>query len=259
LEASQKQLQEQQANAEAEQNKLKARAQELQAAQDTVEQQVKRLTESLAEETKRRESAEKQTGEFTQRRSELEARMAQLGEELQKAQKQVQAEAQVRQELQQAQGQTQRLLQLAESQRAQVELKQQLEEAAEGAPGGKREFPRRAIQAGSENEGTAGRPSGCGAENLVSHPGVAEETKRREGAEQHAGEIGERRKELEAKWLKTNRPRLGCNRNWTRFVGKYRRSRKNSSPGNPRWNRTLRFWKRPRLPSTKRLLRLPKR
>ena len=52
-----------QQGASAEQSKLEARTKELEAAQGTVEEKVKKLTESLAEEARRRESAEKQAGE----------------------------------------------------------------------------------------------------------------------------------------------------------------------------------------------------
>ena len=79
LDAAQKQSQAQQESSEAEQSRLQARTQELQTAQAEVEQQVKRLTESLAQETKRRQSAEQQAVELGQLRSDLDAKLAVLG------------------------------------------------------------------------------------------------------------------------------------------------------------------------------------
>jgi hypothetical protein len=68
LEVSQK-------NSHAEQTRLETRAKDLQATQADVLQQVKKLTETLAEETKHRAIAERQKGEIGQRRSELEAEL----------------------------------------------------------------------------------------------------------------------------------------------------------------------------------------
>jgi len=48
----------------------------LQAAQAELEQQVKRMAETLAEETRRRQGAELQAGEIGKRRIELEAELA---------------------------------------------------------------------------------------------------------------------------------------------------------------------------------------
>src|SRR5207253_1512283 len=76
LEESQNHLRVQQEGTLAEQTKFGARIKELQVTQVEVEQQVKRLTEALAEETKRRESAERQAGEMGQQRGEVEARLA---------------------------------------------------------------------------------------------------------------------------------------------------------------------------------------
>ena len=121
-----------------------------------------------------------------------------MGQQLEEAQTQLQAETQLRQEFQQAQQQLRRFLQLAENQQAQAQLRQQLEEhrATAGAEG---ELPGRADQAGSADQGIAGGPGGGGAEGQASlTEALAEETKRREGAEQQAGEIGQRRSELEA-------------------------------------------------------------
>src|SRR5205807_2006237 len=73
LETLQKQLCAQQESSGAEQTRLEVRTKELQATQAEVEQQVKRLTEALAQETKRRQAAEQQAGEAGQHRSELEA------------------------------------------------------------------------------------------------------------------------------------------------------------------------------------------
>src|SRR5207253_1820066 len=74
-------------------------AHELQAAQAEVMQRVKRLTETLAEETKRREGAERQAGEIGQYRSKLEAELAEnkqaqarLQQELEASQKQLRAQ-----------------------------------------------------------------------------------------------------------------------------------------------------------------------
>jgi chromosome segregation ATPase len=77
LEVSQTQLQAQRATSRSEQTRLEARANELEAAQADLWQQVKRLTETLGAETTRREDAERQTSEIGQRRSELEAELAQ--------------------------------------------------------------------------------------------------------------------------------------------------------------------------------------
>src|SRR5439155_8368239 len=66
----------------AEQTKFQVLSQELQTAHTEVLHRVKRLTETLAEETRRRTGAELQAGEVGQRRSDLEARLGQLRQEL---------------------------------------------------------------------------------------------------------------------------------------------------------------------------------
>src|SRR5207302_11324574 len=76
----------------AEQTRLEARIRELQSAQAGVEQQVKKLTEALQEETKLRQGAEQQTGEIGQQRSELQAQLEQLRQELENAHRQAQAQ-----------------------------------------------------------------------------------------------------------------------------------------------------------------------
>src|SRR5439155_554453 len=88
LENAHKQAQTQQGISLAEQARLEARIQELQSAQAGVEQQVKKLTETLQEETKLRQGAEQQVGEIGQRRSELEAQLGQLRQELESAHEQ---------------------------------------------------------------------------------------------------------------------------------------------------------------------------
>jgi uncharacterized protein with von Willebrand factor type A (vWA) domain len=94
----------------------------LQSAQAEVEQQVNRLTEMLAQETRRREGAEQQAGEIGQRRRELEAQLGQLGQQLNEAQEQLLAETHLRQQLQVAQKQLGKSLQLAENQQTREQL-----------------------------------------------------------------------------------------------------------------------------------------
>src|SRR5205823_13778746 len=57
-----------------------------------MEQQLKRLTEALAEESKRRVSVDHQADEIDRRRNELEAQLGQLRQELGDAQKQLHAQ-----------------------------------------------------------------------------------------------------------------------------------------------------------------------
>ena len=92
---SHKHLQAQNESSKAEQARLEERIKELQAAKADVEQQVQKLTESFAHETKRREGAQQQAETIEQRRSELEAELAKNRE----------AQAQLRQQLEQAQKQ----------------------------------------------------------------------------------------------------------------------------------------------------------
>src|SRR5262249_53444897 len=67
-------------------------SEDLQAAQGDVLERVKRLTDTLAEETKRRQGAEREAGETAQRRSELEGQLGQVRQELETSQKQLQAQ-----------------------------------------------------------------------------------------------------------------------------------------------------------------------
>src|SRR5262249_39840544 len=80
--SSKKQLQEQQQSSSAEQSKLEARIKDLQAAHEAAEQKVSSLTETLAQQTKDRESAESQARDIEKRRSDLEARLEQLRKDL---------------------------------------------------------------------------------------------------------------------------------------------------------------------------------
>src|SRR5947208_2810577 len=73
LEAWQKQLRAQQESLGAEQSRLEARAQQLEAAHGQAVQRVKLLTEALAEEAKRRKSAEREAVETGRQHAELEA------------------------------------------------------------------------------------------------------------------------------------------------------------------------------------------
>jgi hypothetical protein len=57
---------------------LSPRTQELQSAQAELAEQVKRLTEALAEQTGRRESTELPVREICERRNELEAQLGLL-------------------------------------------------------------------------------------------------------------------------------------------------------------------------------------
>jgi chromosome segregation ATPase len=133
----------------------------LQSAQSALEQQVTRLTEALAHETRRREGAEQQTVEIRQRRCELEADLT----------RDRQAQAQLRQEL--------------ETSRNQLQA-QQVSAAAEQT---RLETRIRELQTTiAEVEQQARRLAQT----------LAEETTRREGAEQQAGQISQRRNELEA-------------------------------------------------------------
>ena len=65
---------------------------ELQSAQAQVEQQISRLSEALANETRRRESAEQQAKETGQGRSELETQLTQVRQELEASHKQLQGQ-----------------------------------------------------------------------------------------------------------------------------------------------------------------------
>src|SRR5262249_40310208 len=75
LETSQKQLQSQQQSSGAEQSKLEARIKELDAAQTALEQKVVSLTESLGEETKRKQGVEQQASDLAKHRTEMETQL----------------------------------------------------------------------------------------------------------------------------------------------------------------------------------------
>ena len=135
----------------------------MQATQAEVEQQVKRLTETLAQETRLREGAEQQAGEIGQRRRELEAQLGQLGQQLQESQTQLQAESQLRQELQQAQQELGRFLQLSESQQSQAQLRQQLEEAQNQLQAQKENYLAEQAKLEARIQGIGGGPGDGGA------------------------------------------------------------------------------------------------
>ena len=126
-----------------------------------MQQQVKRLTDTLAEETKRRKGAEQQAAEIGQRRSELEAELtknkqaqARLQHDLEVSQKQLQTQQESsRAEQCRLEARTQQL------QTTQAEVEQQVKRLTET---------------------------------------LTEETKRRKAAEQQAADTGQRRSELEA-------------------------------------------------------------
>src|SRR5262249_8867985 len=137
----------------AEQPGLTARATELQAAQADVLQQVKRLTESLTAETRRREGAEQQAGETDRQRKELESQLAEA--------KQVQAD--LRQDLERA-------------------LKQLLaQQKSSGAEHAKLEARIKELETAQDV-----------VEKKVAYltNSLTEEIKRREGAEQQVGALG---------------------------------------------------------------------
>jgi chromosome segregation ATPase len=141
-----------------------------------VQEKVRRVTEALAEETRRRESAEQQAAEIGQRRSQLEAELAQLEQRYNEAHQQLQTETQLRQELQQAEKQLVSFLQLAEKQNYLVE-QSRLEPRTLGLEAAEADAMQRVKRLTNA---------------------LAKETRRREGAEQQAGNIGQRRSELEA-------------------------------------------------------------
>ncbi len=137
----------------AEPSPLETRAQELQSAHAEVFGRVKRLTDSLAEESKRREAAEQQADEVGQSRRDLEAQLAQLRRELEAAHR----DLQVQQDRSRAE-------------QAKLEANWKELQAAEGAV---------AIRVQRLTEK------------------LAEESKRREAAEQQAVEVDQRREQLE--------------------------------------------------------------
>src|SRR5262249_47889611 len=88
LETSQKQLRTDREHSHAERLRLETRISELQASHASVEQQARRLTESLAKESKRREDLELEAAELSKRQAQLEAELA----EKQQAQVQLRTE-----------------------------------------------------------------------------------------------------------------------------------------------------------------------
>src|SRR5262249_34136399 len=96
------------------------------AGHGQVLQGVKRLTETLAEEIKRRQGAEQQTGEIEKKRRELESQLGQLRQELNAAQGLLQEQKESSGvEQSRLQGRTQEL------QAAQVEVEQQVKRLTE--------------------------------------------------------------------------------------------------------------------------------
>jgi chromosome segregation ATPase len=132
-------------------------------------QQIKRLTESLGEESKLRENAEQQLAEIGQHRKELESELA----ENKRVQAKLRRDLEKAQELQDSQQESSGLehtkleARVSELQVARADMEQQIKQATEA---------------------------------------LAEESKRREGAEQQAKEIGQHRKELEAELPKQTGP-----------------------------------------------------
>src|SRR5262249_34263549 len=141
-------------------SKLEARIKELQGAQLAAEQKAASLTDSLAPETKRRESAEQQAAEIGKHRSQLEAELVQNK----------QAQTELRQELE----------------RVQKELESQ--EESSGTEQIRLEAEIRELQAAKSE-----------AEQQVRKltESLAQESIRRESAEALAGEIEKRRSKLE--------------------------------------------------------------
>src|SRR6185295_9419536 len=76
----------------AEQTRLEGRIKGLQTAQAQAVQQVKELSDNLAEESKRREGAEQKVDEVDQQRSELEAQLEMMLQQLETTQNQLKAE-----------------------------------------------------------------------------------------------------------------------------------------------------------------------
>ena len=93
LENARKQQRTQQENSGAEQARLEGQIKELQAANAAMEQEVKRLTETLAEEAKRRETAELRAGDIGKERTKLDGELARIK----------QAQAELRRELEKTQ------------------------------------------------------------------------------------------------------------------------------------------------------------
>ena len=240
LDEAQKQLRAQlEQNSSAQVATLEARANELQAAHAEVTQRLQRLTETLTEETWRREVAEQQVTEIGQRRSDLEAelnRVQQHLEEARKRQEEQLASSQAEQsrieehkrELQAAQAEVEKqVARLTESlaqetkrregaeqqasqvgqQRGELEaeltrLQQQLEEAQKRQE--EQQASSRAEQSRIEARTQELQAARAEVEKQVAQltETLAEEAKRRAGAEQQAGEIGQRRSELEAQLAK---------------------------------------------------------
>lgn len=171
--------------------KLEARIQEMQVAHAAAEQQVKSLTEALTAETERRAAIKRQVDEHAQCRGQLEAALAE-NEQTEKAlQREVEASESAKRwgELE---------AELAENKGAQAHLRQELEEAqkqlkaqwqpSSGDHRSTLEARTKELQAAhAEVEQQVQRAKEA----------LAEETRRREGAEQQAAVIGQRRAELE--------------------------------------------------------------
>jgi chromosome segregation ATPase len=138
------------------------------SAQAQVEQQVKRLTETLAEENKRRENLEQHSSDIGQRATRLEA-------------------------------------ELAESQQAQVRLRHELETLQQQLQA--HQESSRAEKTSLEARTQELQSAHAQAEQQVKRltETLAEENKRRENLEQHASEIGQRATRLEAELAESQR------------------------------------------------------
>jgi len=170
-----KQLQTQHERSRVEWANLETRIKELQAAQVPVELQLKQVTDALAEEVKRREDAEQQTHELGQRRSQLEDQRAQLAQQLQEAQHQLQVQKEdylIKQSRLEARAHELEAAKAAVQQEV-ASLTNTLAEE---------------IKQRKEAEHRAEQMTDA----------LGEESKHRKLAEQQAGELGQRRSELDA-------------------------------------------------------------
>jgi len=97
--------------------------------------------------------------------------------------------------------------------------------------GAKRELPCGEDQAGSADEGICRQLRPAAEQRVASlTTTLAEESKRREGAEQQAGEISQRRSELEAELAQNKQPRHSCGNSWRPSRDKHSRWKRTTFP-----------------------------
>src|SRR5262249_48183696 len=153
------------------------RTRELQAAQAPVDQQVKKLTETLAFETKRREAVERMAVDAFKLRRELEAKL----------QKQQEAEKAVHQQIAEAARAKKRTAweaKLAENKQSQAQLQQEIDESQKQLQAQQDNFQAEQSKLDAQAEALrAGEPDlGQKVQRLLET--LAEETRLRQGAEQ---------------------------------------------------------------------------